>query len=76
MRRTDKLKTQLKEQNVEFSIIDRDIKILYEKDDEWILVHPSNTEPIIRIIVEAVTESRAIELCEEMKQKINSIMKD
>ncbi|HHK42984.1 MAG TPA: phosphoglucosamine mutase, partial [Planctomycetaceae bacterium] len=32
--------------------------------DRWLLVRPSNTEPIVRLIAEAESESAAAELCE------------
>jgi phosphomannomutase len=36
-----------------------------EFDDAWLLVRASNTEPIVRIIAEAPTESKANQLCDE-----------
>ncbi len=34
-------------------------------DHRWLLVRPSNTEPIVRLIAEAQTESEAAGLCDE-----------
>ena len=33
-------------------------------DDKWILVRPSNTEPIVRAIAEATSMADAQELCD------------
>ncbi len=37
-------------------------------DDKWILVRPSNTEPIVRAIAEATTMAAATELCDAAAQ--------
>jgi phosphomannomutase/phosphoglucomutase len=68
-----KLKKTLTEQNIKFDEIDQDVRIADTKKDEWVLVHPSNTEPIIRIISEAPTDARAIELCNQMNEQINRL---
>ena len=36
--------------------------------DKWLLVRPSNTEPIVRAIAEAKTESEAASLCEAARK--------
>ena len=41
------------------------IKIIYP--DSWIHVRPSNTEPIIRIFIEAPTQAKAEEMLENLK---------
>lgn len=52
-----------------FSEIDKDIKIL--KPDYWfVLIHPSNTEPVIRIICEAKSEELATKLVRLISQTI------
>jgi phosphomannomutase len=61
-----KLKSHLKSKEISFQEIDNDVKTTGPQ--EWTLVHPSNTEPIIRIITEAPTEKRAAELLDEMDQ--------
>ncbi len=33
----------------------------------WVLVRPSNTEPIVRVIAEAPTDERAAELCDQVE---------
>jgi phosphomannomutase len=38
----------------------------------WLLVRPSNTEPIVRIIAEATTEVEAKQLCDEAAAVIRS----
>jgi phosphoglucosamine mutase len=64
----DTLKTQLRKEGVIFSEIDRDVRIVGK--NEWILIHPSNTEPIIRVITEAKTTDRARTLCDEYGRKM------
>ncbi|MCA9237675.1 MAG: phosphoglucosamine mutase, partial [Planctomycetales bacterium] len=39
-------------------------------DGAWLLVRPSNTEPIVRAIAEAPTRDRAVELCEQAAARI------
>ncbi len=52
-----------------FSEIGQDIKVLYP--DQWfVLIHPSNTEPVIRIISEAKSE----DLAEKLVQFITQIV--
>jgi len=38
--------------------------------DAWVLLRGSNTEPIIRIFVEAPTADRAEQLCDEIEQLV------
>jgi len=45
------------------------VKIFF-KDDEWVLVRPSGTEPIIRIFGESKSRKRAEEMVLEMKKEI------
>lgn len=40
--------------------------------DAWVLVRPSNTEPIVRIIAEAPTRERADSLCDRVEYLISS----
>ena len=67
------LKKFLSERNKTYQEIDQDVRISDDEKNEWVLVHPSNTEPIIRIISEAPTDERAIELCNEMNQMIQRL---
>ena len=39
-------------------------------DDRWVLVRPSNTEPIVRVIAEAPRRATALKLCEEVSQTL------
>jgi phosphomannomutase / phosphoglucomutase len=66
-----KLKEYHQTQEIGFESIDNDIKI--NGDHEWTLVHPSNTEPIIRIITEATTRDKATKLLDEMDSIIKSL---
>lgn len=63
-----KLEVYLIQEKIPFERIDNDVKIHGEK--EWTLIHPSNTEPIIRIITEAPSSRRAEELLDEMDKLI------
>ncbi|MBA7503272.1 Phosphoglucosamine mutase [subsurface metagenome] len=74
-----KIRDNLKEHSIVkdnfFSEIDKDIKIL--KPNYWfVLIHPSNTEPIIRIISEAKSEELAIKLVRLISQIIKKISKN
>jgi phosphomannomutase len=42
--------------------------------NRWVLIRPSNTEPIIRIIAEAPREEEAMELCESVKQAVTPLI--
>ena len=41
----------------------------------WILIRPSGTEPIFRILVEAPTKGRAMRIVNEYKRKLSQIIK-
>ena len=71
----EKIKKELRDKETKFVIIDRDIKIVDNVKDEWTLLHPSNTEPVIRVITEATTTDRAQELCNWMGDLIKQKMK-
>jgi len=43
-------------------------------DDRWVLVRPSNTEPVIRITAEAKTEKTAEDLADKFKEEIEKII--
>lgn len=66
-----KLKDYLKKQGTSFQEIDFDVRISEPK--EWTLVHPSNTEPIVRIITEAPTETRAQALLDLMDKLLTQL---
>ncbi len=65
------LKEHLDKNSIPYETIHNDVKVFGK--DEWTLVHPSNTEPIIRIITEAKTEERTEELVKEMDQTISNL---
>ncbi|MHA1299691.1 MAG: hypothetical protein ACTSO9_09670 [Candidatus Helarchaeota archaeon] len=60
-----KLKAYLENEEVPFETYINDIRTVDYNNLEWMLIHPSNTEPLIRVICEAKTIERAMELCEE-----------
>jgi len=52
---------------------DRDLR--WGKGNEWfVLIHPSNTEPIIRVISEAKRESLARVYCEVTTELIKHLL--
>lgn len=46
------------------------MKLLYEKEQKWVHVRFSNTEPIIRIIAEAKTVQECKGLIDYVKQQV------
>jgi phosphomannomutase len=44
--------------------------------DRWLHVRPSNTEPIVRVIAEAPTESQAKEVCEQAAKVLGDTARD
>ncbi len=48
--------------------VDNDSKLVLE--DAWVLFHPSNTEPIIRVITEARTREQAEQLCRDYAARL------
>ncbi|MBN2152259.1 MAG: hypothetical protein JW839_12485, partial [Candidatus Lokiarchaeota archaeon] len=55
-----------------YTRIINDIK--FSGDGWWALVHPSNTEPIIRVLVEAKSEDRARRLLAKYQDEVASFM--
>jgi phosphomannomutase len=47
-----------------------------EQDDGWLLIRPSNTEPVIRVFAEGETQARADELVGELQAQIETVMGD
>jgi len=68
----EKLRSRFK--NYGLTILDMDGVKLLEKDG-WILLRPSNTEPMIRVSAEAKTEKRLEELYEFAKKELNHVLK-
>ncbi|MFX1291609.1 MAG: hypothetical protein ACFFAG_11690 [Promethearchaeota archaeon] len=67
------VKNELIEEGEEVNQIDLDLR--FGKGKEWfILIHPSNTEPIIRVISEAKRESLARVNCETTAELIKLII--
>ncbi|MBN2156577.1 MAG: hypothetical protein JW776_11085 [Candidatus Lokiarchaeota archaeon] len=63
----DRLKIHLEEENLTYIAKGNDVKIINKKRKEWILVHQSNTEPVIRVIAEAKEASRAKSLVKQYR---------
>ncbi len=68
----EKLGSKFKDYGLEFLDIDG-VKLLDK--DGWVLLRPSNTEPIIRVSAEARTEERLNELYEFAVQELNQVLK-
>jgi len=67
-----KLASKFKDEGVKFLDIDG-VKLLDK--DGWVLLRPSNTEPIIRVSAEAKTEKKLKELYEFAEKELKQIMK-
>ncbi len=76
MNREDAYKVieRLKERysNVKLITVDG-VKAIFE--DGWVLVRPSGTEPVLRIMAEAKSEERVREIVEDVKNVINEVLK-
>ncbi|MHA1659988.1 MAG: hypothetical protein ACTSUT_12815, partial [Promethearchaeota archaeon] len=69
----EQLKQYFDSDGQKFIQIGNDLKI--ESKNEWfVLIHPSNTEPVIRIISEAKTEIFAKKKCEKITKLLNYII--
>jgi phosphomannomutase/phosphoglucomutase len=68
----EKLKSKFKSEGLKFLDVDG-IKLLDEAS--WVLLRPSNTEPIIRVTAEAKTETKLRELRVFAKNALNQAMK-
>ena len=68
----EKLTSRFKDYGL--TILDMDgVKVLDK--DGWVLLRPSNTEPIIRVSAEAKTEEKLKELYEFAKKELNHVLK-
>ncbi|MGQ9631833.1 MAG: phosphoglucosamine mutase [bacterium] len=45
-----------------------------DREDSWIHIRPSNTEPVMRIVAEAKTEEEASRLCDNITEDMNEIL--
>ncbi len=68
----EKLRSRFKDYGL--TILDMDGVKLLDKDG-WVLLRPSNTEPIIRVSAEAKTEEKLKELYEFAKKELNHVLK-
>jgi len=55
-----------------YETIMNDIK--FAGDGWWVLVHPSNTEPVIRILAEAKDASSATRLLQQYQDELQSLL--
>lgn len=71
----DRIKKELVDEDELVTQIDYDLRFGKEKD--WfVLIHPSNTEPIIRVISEAKSDSIARIYCETTAELIKLVISD
>jgi phosphomannomutase/phosphoglucomutase len=68
----EKLRARFKDYGL--TILDMDGVKLLDKDG-WVLLRPSNTEPIIRVSAEAKTEEKLDELYEFAKKELKHVLK-
>jgi len=68
----EKLKAKFKDGGFKFLDIDG-VKLLDK--DGWVLLRPSNTEPVIRVSAEARTGEKLKELYEFAKKELNDVLK-
>ena len=54
--------------------LDESAGIRFNWDDKWLLLHPSNTEPVVRLIAETKSPEATNALCDEASQAIAAIM--
>jgi phosphomannomutase len=50
-----------------------DIKILNKNENYWVLIHPSNTEPVIRIIAESKNKQESLTLVQKYRNILQTI---
>ena len=68
-----KIKTELVNEGEKVEQIENDLR--FGKGKDWfVLIHPSNTEPIIRIISEAKRESLARVYCEATAELVKLVI--
>ncbi len=71
----ERIKQELIDEGEIFNQIDYDLR--FGKEKEWfVLIHPSNTEPIIRVISEAKSDSLARVYCETTAELIKLVISD
>jgi phosphomannomutase len=51
--------------------LDESAGIRFTWDDKWLLLHPSNTEPVVRLIAETRSVNETNTLCDEASQAMN-----
>lgn len=52
---------------------DEAVGMRFDWDDKWLLLHPSNTEPIVRIIAETQSRDATDALCNEVVEMLKTI---
>jgi len=53
--------------------LDESAGIRFNWDDKWLLLHPSNTEPVVRLIAETKSPNETNALCEKATQALLAI---
>ncbi len=69
----DDLKERFENAGYKMDMIDG-VKVIF--DDGWVMLRPSNTEPVIRLFVEAKTKERMNELAKQFEGEFNRSMEN
>ena len=54
--------------------LDESAGIRFNWDDKWLLLHPSNTEPIVRLIAETQSPDATSALCDDASQALTALI--
>lgn len=71
---SDRIVNNFKMDFVDYLKINEEDGLRFDFHDHWIHLRKSNTEPIIRLIVEAKSEEKARQLMDNYKKKLLSVM--
>ena len=69
----EKTRVELENEGENVIQINQDLKFGFEKE-YFVLIHPSNTEPVIRIISEAKTQSLARVYCQTTAELVRLVI--
>jgi phosphomannomutase len=64
---------EILKQHLSDARLDESAGIRFNWDDKWLLLHPSNTEPIVRLIAETKSPDATNALCDKATQALLAI---
>ena len=70
MKTLTKLRNSLQRKGHSFIEVGNDIKLINMEKMEWVLIHPSNTERLIRILAESQLAENAVKLIKTINELI------